>query len=400
MKNKIFRSIGVYTSISILSGGLNFFFISYYAKILSLENTGMIGLVLITTYITVPLIRFGTTELVGLNVIKYDKKEFIDFFNILISFVIICLPLIFLFTLCTTLYFKKNIFFLLIIIVFSIVRSSIGVHDKILILKNRKKTFAIEKIRTGILTLLFGIIFINFNKSWTSYFSAIILAEIISVFFRYCKYYTLFNFKFDREEFVNLFQYGLPFVIGLGGAWALNQFDKLLIESYYGLEILGGYTLAFQIGILIRTFNTSIANSMYPIIYSSYSKNIVKKIQTKFFIIFLSIGVFIFGSLSFFVKYFFSIVYGNNYNDFKTIIIIIGLAFVLEGLYKVGDSYLIYKRKNYVKIIILYFSALVGLVSSLLLMKTQGFIGPAYGVLIAYFTLLTLTTYYSNNLIK
>lgn len=400
INNKVFNNIGIYTLIAILTGFFQFVFISYFARILSLENTGIIGLILAFTYLTVPLIIFGTLDLVGLNVINYNKSEFINFFNNLVSFFLISVLLTIIVTVIITLTFEKDLLFFLVVIIFSFFRSLIAIHDKILIINKKKKKYAIEKIRTGLLTLFFGYLFINMHQGWISYFAAIILAEFISLIFRYYKYYKYYKFRFDYKKHYEFFYYGLPFVINLGGAWILNQSDKIIIEKFYGLEMLAGYALAFQIGIIIRTFSNSISNSMLPVVYKSYSQDIIKTIQIKFFFIFSAIGFIVISLLLIFLKYFFNLIYGNKFDDFKIVIVIISLAFIFEGIYRVFDSYIIFKKKNYLKTYILYLSALIGLLSSILLNNLLGFIGPALGVLIAYFSLMILSTYHSNNLSK
>ena len=279
------KTIGTYGMVSLINGALNFVFISYFARELKVSEFGLIGLIMALTYLTVPLSNFGTLELVGINVINYSSKKFITFFNTLNTYTIISKILVVLCCVIATLYYDKSYYFFFIIFFFTIVRSYVTLSDKILIAKNNKKKYFIEKLRTGILTLIFGFFLLLFFESWYSYFIAILLAELISIYFRYSKYFSLIDFNIDKKVFLEFFKYGLPFMIGLGGAWMLNQFDKIIVEEYFGAEVLGGYSLAFQIGIIIRTFNNAITNAMYPILYSSYKNNKILMPQIKFFLL-------------------------------------------------------------------------------------------------------------------
>tara|TARA_R110002050_G_scaffold97132_1_gene202060 strand:- start:10199 stop:11377 length:1179 start_codon:yes stop_codon:yes gene_type:complete len=377
--------------VSLINGALNFVFISYFARELKVSEFGLIGLIMALTYLTVPLSNFGTLELVGINVINYSSKKFITFFNTLNTYTIISKILVVLCCVIATLYYDKSYYFFFIIFFFTIVRSYVTLSDKILIAKNNKKKYFIEKLRTGILTLIFGFFLLLFFESWYSYFIAILLAELISIYFRYSKYFSLIDFNIDKKVFLEFFKYGLPFMIGLGGAWMLNQFDKIIVEEYFGAEVLGGYSLAFQIGIIIRTFNNAITNAMYPILYSSYKNNKILMPQIKFFLIFLTIGALVFFTTILFTKYFFIDIYGVKYEKYSLVVILISLSFVLEGLYRVWDTLLTYKKKNYLKTLIIYMSSILGLIFTFLTLDKYGFFAPAYGVVLAYFSLFIFT---------
>lgn len=394
------KNIGSYSAISIFNGLFNFLFISYYARVLTLDHMGIIGLLLAITYVTVPAAKFGTTELVGINAVNYSLRRFISFFNDLNTFSIYTVPLVIAIALAAKLYFNQDIWYVIIIVLFSYTRTYIGLSDKILITKRKVKTYTKEKFRTSILTLILGIILLQIHTSWISYFVAIILAELISCFFRYRKGFKFLKFNNDYKEFKVFFIYGLPYMLGLGGAWLLNQFDKILVERYFDTEILGGYTLAYQIGILIRTFNTAIINAIYPDLYESFKKGFYLKVQTKYFLIFLVINLVALILIFLFVDLFFLMIYGVKYEQFTLVVIIISVSFLFEGLYKVWDSLITYLKKNIAKTIILYLSCSIGLLFSFLLLPNFGFLAPSYGVLVAYFSLFVISFLYSFKLSK
>lgn len=396
----LFKSVGQYSSISVLNGAFNFLFISYFARSLPLDEMGIIGLVLAITYVTVPAAKFGTTELVGINAINLPMRKFISFLNDLNVFALYIIPLLIGIAMGAALYFKQGFWYIFIILLFSIVRNYIDLSDKIYIAKRKIKLYTIEKLRTGILTLVFGIILLFFYKSWFCYFIAIILAEFISVIVRYKKSFRFIKFENNWSVFIGFIKYGYPFMVGLGGAWLLNQFDKVIIERYFAPDVLGGYALAYQIGIIVRTFNTAIINAVYPDLYESFKKGSYFKIQLKYFYIFFLVSLMIMTIIIIFTKYFFVPIYGEKYAPYSIIVIIIIVSFLFEGMYKVWDSLIIYKRKNIAKTIILYISAFIGVGTSISFIPIYGMIAPAIGVTIAYVCLFIFSLLYSLNLAK
>lgn len=397
---KLLINISSYTTISIINGVFNFLFISYYARILPLEQMGIIGLILAVTYITVPASKFGTTELVGINAINYPLRKFINFFNDLNTFTLYTIPFLALIAILTTLYFDQNIYFAITIIVFSYVRTYIGLSDKILITKRKIKVYACEKIKTSILTLIFGVVFVQIYFSWMSYFAAIILAELISCLYRYKRSFRFIDIKNNWSEFKYFLNYGLPYMIGLGGAWILNQFDKIIVEKNFGIEILGGYALAYQIGVILRTFNTAIINAIYPDLYNSFKRGKYLKIQVKYFLLFFCINILLICLLLIFVKYLFIKVYGIKYEKFTYVVIFIGLSLLFEGFYKVWDSLITYLKKNFAKTIILYLSSFIGIIFSLIFIPIFEYVAPSIGVLFAYLFLFIMSLLYSIKLSK
>ena len=396
----LFKSVSSYAIISVFNGLFNLLFITYYARVLDVYDMGVIGLVLTITYITVPLSFFGTLELVGINTINYSLRKFISFLNELISFSFIILPILFVITFAATLYFNQGIIYFIVIIIFSILRTYIGISDKLYIVNKKIKLFAKEKIRTSLLTLILGIIFVYFYESWVSYFVSIMIAELLSCINRYSKGFKYFKVIFHKKQILYFIKYGFPIIVGLGAAWLLNQFDKLIVESYFDITVLGGYALAYQLGLVIRTFNTSISNAIYPNLYESFKKGSYLRVQKRAFILFLIIGIICFVLLFIFMKYFFSRIYGIKYEQFYYVVLIIGLSFLFEGLHKPWGSLIIYLKKNTEKTLISYFSAFTGIAVSLLTIKFYGMFAPAFGVLIAYFSLFLLSLVYSLFLCK
>ena len=390
------KSIGLYSFVGLANGVFQFLLITYVARTLNMVQMGQLGLALTITYLAVPLVTFGSVDLIGLNVANFKVRDFIEFFNRLKSFFLVTSGISLLAISCFTVYFELGWISMVIIFYYSLIRAGIAISDQILILRKSIKKFAREKIRTSILTLLFGIFLVYFNGEWKSYLIAIAIAESISIYFRYRSYVHLITFNWDAITVRKTFWYGLPFVLNIGGAWILNQSDKLFVEHFFGIEVLAGYTLAFQLGMILRTFSNAISTSFIAELYREYKVNNVLRMQRHVLQVSIILGAFVLLMLAFFLQYGFTFVYGDKFLDYKPIVVIIFVAFIFESFYRIFDSYIVFRRMNYMKTGILYISALVGVVIMLLVPRSQGIIGPALGVLGAYIILFILSLCYSN----
>lgn len=158
------------------------------------------------------------------------------------------------------------------------------------------------------------------------------MLNLFLVIFRYKKSIKFIKIKNKNIEFKEFYKYGLPYIIGLGGAWILNQSDKMIVENYFDANVLGGYALAYQIGITIRTFNSAIINVVYPNLYESFKMHNYLKIQIQYFFIFLTVGVIAFIALVIFLEYFFLKIYGYKYEPYMIIVIFTGYFFSIRRI--------------------------------------------------------------------
>ena len=391
----VIRKVGQYSSVSVVNGAFQFLFITYFARNLDLDQMGMVGLLLAFSYLTVPLITFGTLDLVGLNVVELSKVNFTKFLNEIKNFYFFTLILNSIFCVIIASYIDVTSWFVLVLLTFSVVRAIISLSDKIYIMRSDFRRFSREKIRTGLLTLLFGLTFFEISHTWLSYFAAIIVAESISVLFRFWGFRRYVNIELEIRDFRIYLIYGLPFVLNIGGAWILNQSDKLLIERRFGLDVLAGYTVAYQIGILIRTISNGITSSIIPGVYEGYKLRKVSETQRTYLKIVVLFSLIILCCIGLFLEFGYERIYGDRYLSYKSIVLFIALAYTLESFYRVYDSYIVYRRKNYAKTVILYLSALIGVACMFIFSNLIGVLGPALGVTIAYAVLLVLSRWYS-----
>jgi O-antigen/teichoic acid export membrane protein len=395
----IVKKILSYSSISFINGLVNFIYISFAARELTKANMGILGLFWAVSSFTTPYTSFGTANLVGINIVNYSPKAFSNFFSRLTTFVFLnTFPLI-LIIIGVIHYFDLPNLFGILLISISLIRCFLSFSDIMLIQEQKIKKYATEKIRTAILTLVLGGSLISFvDDVWYFYLLAIIISELISIFFRYGEKLKYYSPQIKKVDVIEYIQYGFPLVIGVIGAWVLNQSDKIIIERNFGLEVLGGYALAFQIGMLIRTFNQAIINAIVPHLYKSYKKGIYLKVQIQYFGIFLGINLLLFVGVLGFVYFIFDMIYGIKYLEFKIVVVIISGAFVFEGLYKVWDTQLTYFKKNVLKTSILFVCAIIALVCSLCFVQIFGFVGTSISVLIAYCALFIITYFASKSI--
>jgi O-antigen/teichoic acid export membrane protein len=83
-----------------------------------------------------------------------------------------------------------------------------------------------------------------------------------------------FTFIVDTKTIKKLIIFGFPLIISILPAWLVNESSRFFLLHYGSLEVVGLFTLSFQISVIYLQFNTVLANT--------YVKKILKDIGASF----------------------------------------------------------------------------------------------------------------------
>ena len=277
--------------------------------------------------------------------------------------------------------------------------------DSISIQKNNSKRHGkhIFISRMGIFSLT--LLFVYFLKlSWDYYILSILLAELISLMFRIDNgppYMKRYQYEFKKEYRVEFFRYGMPLFFLLTVGWLLNNADRFIVLEFFNLESVAMYVAAYQIGISVNLINQSITNGIVPIIYKSINDkkdtiSLVNRYLKNFsiFYFFIAIGIYIAFPIII------PIIFGSQYLDSIDISILIALAFVFNGLYRIPSLVIDFFKKNMLKVLITAVAALLNIILSILFIDSYGLLAPAYGTAFSYIFLAIVVYFCSKRLLS
>lgn len=374
------------------------------ARTISQEAMGVIGLFMAVLYIAPALISFGSMGLISINKVKLNKDEFIDFSQHYISFGVVNFIIIFIISIVCSLFFKDywQIFVFLPIIAFLIY--IVSFHQAELIQDGYAKQYGIYNLYHSIIVSFLTIILISFTKlDWDGRLIAMTIAQIFIVLVMYFKTFTTlryFKIKIDRERFKEFVTFGFPLMFGLGAGWVLNQADNYIVLHFFTLKDVGIYAIAYSIGTIVNTINQAATNAIVPTLYSAFEKKeghrVVKKLNIYYSIIIIIISLIIGGSAFWYMPF----IFGEAYSRSADIVFFIALAFGFNGIYRTTGGVIAFYKQNTLQTKLIYLSATVNVVVSILLIPVFGLVSPAIGTLVAYMLLAYTSYYYGWKILK
>ena len=393
MIKKIFE----YLVFSGLSAIIGFITVMYMTKHMSIENFGIVGLFMAILYILPQLISFSCSGLVSINKVKLNIKEFQLFSDSYFTFGIFIFIVIFLLGLLIGLFFKQYLLLGVLLPIVAFLQFLNTFHYAELIQDGKSKRYGIYRLILVSFSFLLTVVFLNNRQlTWEARLYAIVLSEgLLLVIALRLSFYTLRHFKvsINKENVREYFIFGFPLMFGLLAGWLLNQSDRFIVLHFFSLKDVGIYTLAYSIGTIVNMINQATTNAIIPSIYKyleeKKASKYIRKLNIFYSISILSIAILIGLSSYWFVPLFF----GIEYKHATEIILFIAVAFAFNGIYRTTGSVIAYYKRNSLQMKLLYGSAGINIVFSMLLIPVFGILAPAIATVMAY-TFLAWSNYY------
>jgi len=391
-----------YAIFAILTAGINFLTIIYMTRNMTPEEFGMIGIFIAIIYLLPQLISFSAIGLVSINKSKMNETNFLNFSQTYISFSIFIFILVFIVFLIFISLFGEYIYIFVPIIAF--IQYLALFHNAELIQDSRSTRFSIYRLSLSIISFVFTFILIEYlNMTWDGRLFSILISELIIllIMLKY-SFITLhkFNFNYNGIHFKEYIYFGFPLLFGLVAGWLLNQGDRFIVLHFFTLKEVGIYTLAYSIGTIVNVVNQAMINAITPTLYRYLNKKegykIVRNINIYYSIIILSISL----SIGLSSYWYIPLIFGEQYINSSDIILFISLAFAFNGMYRITGGVIAFYKENKLQMKLLYISAIINIIISILLIPIFNILSPAIGTLIAYIFLVYFSYKYSWHILK
>lgn len=209
-----------------------------------------------------------------------------------------------------------------------------------------------------IVNLIFGIILFTYN-------------------FRRAK--SIFNIKYVKFAI----SFNLPLLLHYFSQYILDQFDRIMVQKIAGIAAAGIYSVAYNIGLLLRIVSTSINNAMTPWQYECLEKNEHKKMDDTMFVIFLIVAGCSF-VLSAFAPEIMKILADERYYEGVYVIPPVAMGLFFSFMYTTFANIEFYYDKNKFSMYISCAGALLNIVLNYFGIKMFGYIAAAYTTLICF----------------
>jgi len=410
---KHLKQISIYTFVSFLGAGINFFLMPYLSHFISPAEYGVLSLLNSFVTILIPLIGLVAS---GLILVEYyritDKKEFSSLFS---SIQIIPLA--------------PSVFFLLITLIFphslsnfleippeksywisiSVILGTATIYFETLttytIVEKKPFQYAFFSIAKLTIEIALTIWFVSgLRMGWEGrMWSWVISTGLFGIIaFYYFNRQGIFPATISWKYILAGISFGSPLIIHTIGKFVINQSNRIFIAKMVSIEEAGIYNIGAQVGMVILLFAGSIGNFYQPFLYerlanfSPYNKAQIAKFNyTAIIGLFLCLIL-----LTLATPLFFNWFVSKKYAKATIYVFWVGLGYFFWAIYLLYSGVIFYyKKTNFLGLLALA-NILLTIVLNYFLIKYFGALGAAYASCVAYFIVALIIALKAKSLIR
>ena len=215
------------------------------------------------------------------------------------------------------------------------------------------------------------------NSRIVSY--SVAVAASAALGFVYCSRSQTIGSGFQRADARALLKFGIPMLPHILAGTAVMYVDRLIVSSILGVQQLGIYMVAMQIGMAMVALNEPLNKALAPWLFQQLAKNepeirrtIVKRTY-QLFVVLAAIGLVI--ALA--AHLLFNQLIGQQFSDARSLIAWMVAGFVLQGMYYTQVNYMFYAERTGVLSIVTGSTAVLGTGISYMLTTAHGVHGAA-----------------------
>jgi O-antigen/teichoic acid export membrane protein len=188
-------------------------------------------------------------------------------------------------------------------------------------------------------------------------------------------------YKQEYAEFA--IKFNLPLLLHYFSQYVLDKSDRIMVQKLVSMAAAGIYSVAYNIGLLLRIITTSINNAMTPWQYECLEKKEHKKLDDTMFMVFIFVAGCCF-VLSSFAPEIMKILADEKYYEGVYVIPPVSMGLFFSFMYTTFANVEFYYDKNKFSMYISSAGALLNLILNYFGIKMYGYIAAAYTTLICY----------------
>lgn len=202
------------------------------------------------------------------------------------------------------------------------------------------------------------------------------------------------SWKFEARHLRYIFSYSIPLIPYTLSGVILDQFDRIMINSYSGSASAGLYSFAYNIGMLLSVFSGALYQAWMPNYFEYMNKKDFSSLDLnaeRMFRIILLAAAF----LMFFGQNIGQLLAGRNYHESLHIVPVIVLGYVFYAIFplyawSMGYGY----RTVWVSVIVLA-AGIVNILLNRIFIPRYGYEAAAYATLVS-FILMAFMAWFAN----
>ena len=252
-------------------------------------------------------------------------------------------------------------------------------------------------LKTG---LSFGITVVLVLYFYAGWESRVYTALGVSFAFALVSAFILFGsfnyqFVFSKNYIYTALRYSGPLILHNISSRVISYIDRFVILYFYGLEEVGVYSVAYQVGMLMSFVGNSVNMAWMPTLFSKLSKGgkgVRRKIEisNRYFVVFyFALSLFIYLFVPFIYEHFI----GEAFFVESSLVLVLLLSYALRSSYLMYVNYMFYAKKTFLLSFYTVISMIFNVLLCWVLVPIYGLYGAAYATLISIAVQFLLVLY-------
>jgi O-antigen/teichoic acid export membrane protein len=399
IKNKMALNSLIYLASNLLNSLIPFLLLPSYTNNLEPSELGLLSLFDSTLLLIVPIIMFGFSGVISVEYFKKPHK-FTRYFSsgILIPLIIylICLIISLLFLLILDSHPFSDPKILTVIITIAIFQVVTQIRLVLFQVSDKSFHYMFFQLWIIISSIYFTLEFVIDNlQGWEGRVWALFITYSFTCILSLISFIKEGFFKFRFIKLIYTFRtlkLGFPLVPHALGMLFIMFFDRYLIAYYWGVNEVGIYVVALQIGMGISLIQNSFAQAWGPYLFRILSSENIDYIHIKkisiFFTMFLFVSAFFLVVISPFI---FEVFIGSEYSSSIYLIKYIAFGFCFTGMYKLFVNYIFFVKKNYLLARIALLNVSINALLNLILIPKYGAHGAGISFMLSMLFVFIIT---------
>jgi O-antigen/teichoic acid export membrane protein len=376
----------VYLTASVFNAGLSFVFTILLTYFLAPSEIGKIETFVSITSITTAIILFGSNT----HLVKFYSEGKENHFQTIFNGITFNSILLTIIILSISLFFAFENFLLITGLLFSISTSFYTIIITSYQLEKKSITYAKTIITYGLINFALSLFFIFLYESGNARIGSIAITSIslfIYVYLRFDKF-VVPRIKIDKS----FYSIGYILFFSQVFSWIIEKSDRVLITEFLNTAETGKYGIGYQFGMIVLMVQVAISRAWMPRIIENFKLKKIKKIKIdmlKISFLLLALGLLI----SVFSYFFITLFLNEEYLISATIAIIVSFGYILDGIWKLYNSILVYFNNYFSTLISVFFAGLTNLSLNYLFLEEYGIVAAAISTLFSFFIGLLISIF-------
>ena len=401
--NTIYYGLG-----NILNKSLGFILIPIYARLIPIEQYGVLAILELIILLLLALLNFGITS--GHErffFLEKDKNEYGKFlFNNVIGlflFSILSLSIVSLLSNRLSNLFwgnSDNAYFIILVLVITFVEINNIIPFQILQYEGKPLNYIVTNLLRLLLSVLATVYFVISRRLGIEgiLYGRLAGSGLTMVFQLFNVVIPRMKARFDFSKVFLTMRYGLPVTVSLIGYLIFTSSDRYMINWLLDERATGMYGFGFKIANIVMLIVQSIGIGYLPTMYQQEKKadNIRFYRKMLFYYTFVMTYAVLF-FLFFYKILLWPLVQNKEYWSGTAIVPIMSFAFLITGMNYFVNIGMTLKNKTRYYIIPTFVAAIINIGLNFIFIKRFGFIGAAWSALISQAINTMLITVIANN---